>query len=221
MKKSISYLLVLAVMSILSGISSTVIAARPVGMYCGELKSGVGPFDYVKRNSLSEALEIVERFHFTPEVESLIRGNTNTTPGGDIDYTLRAWPNHHRALVSLAKLSIRDKNTRPPGLQYPVECYFDRAIRMNATDAKVRSIYSGYLLQQGRNKEAVEQLEIAVNLEPDDATALYNLGLLYFKQKNYDKANDYAQRAYARNFPLLGLKNKLVSVGKWRARGSP
>ena len=28
--------------------------------------------------------------HFTPEVESLIRGHTTTTPGGDIDYTLRA-----------------------------------------------------------------------------------------------------------------------------------
>lgn len=184
--------------------------------YCGDpTKNAFGPFDYLERFNFGAKLNVVEAHHFTPDVENLIRGESGSI-AGDLDYTLRAWPNHHRALVALARLSIRDKSTRFYGLNWPVECYFDRAIRFSAADAKVRSIYGGYLLHQGRNKEAVEQLEVAVNLEPDNVTALYNLGLLYFKLKNYDKANDFANRAYALDFPLPGLKNKLIKAGKWR-----
>lgn len=190
--------------------------AAATGNYCGELHGRhFGPFDYLNRFSFKGELDVVERAHFTPNVENLIKGSTGTI-AGDLNYTLHAWPNHHRALTSLARLSIRGKSTKFDGLKYPVECYFDRAIRFNSTDAKVRSIYGGYLSHHGRTKEAVEQLEIAVKLEPDNVTALYNLGLMYFKQKQYKKANDYAQKAYGFNFPLQGLKNKLIKVGKWR-----
>ena len=185
--------------------------------YCGELQrvNQFGPFDYLDRFNLPKELNLVEIAHFTSEVENLIRGNTSATPAGDLDYTLRAWPNHHRALVTLVKYSIREKSTQIPGLKWPVECYFDRAIRMNAKDAQVRSIYSAFLSHHNRNREALEQLEVAANLEPDNATILYNLGLLYFKQKNYEKARHYAKQAYALDFPLSGLKNKLIRAGKW------
>ncbi len=216
MKRLIGYLLILITLGVSPATSTLAIAARSGALYCGELKGGYGPFDYINRHSLQEQLTVVESFHFTYDVENLIKGQSGSI-AGDLNYTLHAWPNHHRALVSLVRLSIRDKSTRFHGLKYPVECYFDRAIRMNATDAKVRSIYGGYLLQQGRNKEAIEQLDIAVNLEPDNATALYNLGLLHFKQKNYEKANNYAQRAYALDFPLPGLKNKLIAAGRWKS----
>lgn len=185
--------------------------------YCGELQrvNQFGPFDYLDRFNLPKELNLVEIAHFTSDVENLIRGNTSSTPAGDLDYTLRAWPNHHRALVSLFKYSIREKSTQISGLKWPVECYFDRAIRMNAKDAQVRSIYSAFLSHHNRNREALEQLEVAANLEPDNATILYNLGLLYFKQKNYEKARHYAKQAYALDFPLSGLKNKLIRAGKW------
>jgi tetratricopeptide (TPR) repeat protein len=190
------------------------VAAR--GNYCGELYGGhYGPFDYLDRFNLEKQLNVVESFHFTPDVENLIKGSSGAI-GGDLNYTLHAWPNHHRALASLARLSIREKSTRFHGLKYPVECYFDRAIRFNSADAKARAIYGGYLSHNGRIKEAIEQLEIAVKLEPGNVTALYNLGLMYFKQKQYKKANDYAQKAYGLNFPLPGLKNKLIKAGKWQ-----
>lgn len=182
--------------------------------YCGELKNGYGPFDYMERYNLKSKLDVVEEYHFTPRVEDLVGGESGYL-GGDLDYTLRAWPNHHRALVSLFKYSIREKSTQILGLKWPVECYFDRAIRMNAKDAQVRSIYSAFLSHHNRNREALEQLEVAANLEPDNATILYNLGLLYFKQKNYEKARHYAKQAYALDFPLSGLKNKLIRAGKW------
>ena len=187
--------------------------------YCGDLKSSFGPFDYMDRFNHPGQLNIVETFHFTPNVEDLVSGESGYL-GGDISYTLRAWPNHHRALVTLVKYSIREKSTHLPNMKYPVECYFDRAIRMNAKDAQVRSIYSAFLSHRGRNKEALEQLEVAANLEPDNAMILYNLGLLYFKQKNYEKASHYAEKAYALDYPLPGLRNKLIQAGKWRGSAS-
>ncbi|WP_292966536.1 tetratricopeptide repeat protein [Nitrosomonas sp.] len=197
-------------------LSSSAGAARNK-IYCGELKGPwYGPYDYLERFNLKDNLDIVEIAHFTPDVENLISGNTSTTPAGDLSYTLNAWPNHHRALATLVKYSIREKSTRIQGLKYPVECYFDRAIRMNAKDAQVRSIYSAFLSHHNRNKEALEQLQVAVNLEPDNATFLYNLGLLYFKQKNYEKASHYAGQAYALGYPLPGLRNKLIQAGKWK-----
>lgn len=195
--------------------SPVAIAAQKLP-YCGELKNAYGPFDYMERYNLKSNLDIVEAFHFTSDMENLVdEGKGKTWLGGSLDYVLRAWPNHHRALVSLTKLSIREKSTQIPGLKWPVECYFDRAIRMNAKDAQVRSIYSAFLSHHNRNREALEQLEVAANLEPDNATILYNLGLLYFKQKNYEKARHYAKQAYALDFPLSGLKNKLIRAGKW------
>lgn len=183
--------------------------------YCGELANAFGPFDYMDRFSHQKDLNIVETYHFTSNVEDLISGQSGSL-GSDLNYTLRAWPNHHRALASLVKYSIREKSTHIRGLKWPIECYFDRAIRMNKEDAQVRSIYSAFLSHRGRNKEALAQLEVAADLEPDNATVLYNLGLLYFKQKNYEKAGHYAEKAYALNYPLPGLRNKLIQVGKWR-----
>jgi len=183
-------------------------------LYCGELKNAYGPFDYMDRFNHLGQLNIVENFHFTSSVENLISGESGYL-GGDLNYTLRAWPNHHRALVSLVRYSVKEKSTHLPHMKYPVECYFDRAIRMNMKDAQVRSIYSAFLSHQNRNKEALEQLEVAASLEPDNPLFLYNLGLQYFKMGQYDKANDYANRAYALDFPLPGLRNKLKQVGKW------
>ena len=35
------------------------------------------------------------------------------------------------------------------------------------------------------------------------------------KQKKYEQALPYAQKAYALNFPLPGLKQNLIKAGKW------
>lgn len=208
--------LLVFVMTVLFLTSPSLAVAVKKGIYCGELK-GVwyGPYDYMERFAYSHELNLVERHHFTPKVENLIDGESGPL-GGDLNYTLHSWPNHHRALASLVKYSIKEKSTRIPHMKYPIECYFDRAIRMNAKDAQVRSIYSAFLSHRGRNKEALEQLEVAADLQPDSATILYNLGLMYFKHKNYDKARHYAEQAYTLDFPLPGLRNKLIQVGKWR-----
>ena len=97
---------------------------------CGELANAYGPYDY---RSSRDKLAIVEAAHFTPDVEALRSGSTGQL-GGDIDYTLRASPNHPRALIAMANLGRRMNSEQPPGAKYTLACYFDRAVRF-ADDA--------------------------------------------------------------------------------------
>jgi Tfp pilus assembly protein PilF len=181
--------------------------------YCGDLKSSFGPFDYTNSENRSD-LEVVENFHFTKNVEQLTKGNTGTV-GGDLAYTLGTFPNHHRALMAFSKLVLRDKKLRPEGARYSIECYFDRAIRFKPNDGIVRMIYGIYLLKSGDLNKAIDQLNEANRLQPENANINYNLGLLYMKKKDYQKAKIHAKKAYELGFPLQGLKNMLSEAGHW------
>jgi len=163
-----------------------------------------------------EGLGVVERFHFTPPVETLAHGVSGSL-GDDIGYTLEHFPNHHKALAALAKLGLREKTVQPAGAKYTISCYFDRAIRFTPGDAKVRQVFGAYLLAGGQNEQALVQLEEAAKLEPNNPTTNYNLGLMYVKKKDYARARSYARKAYALDFPLNGLKNKLIAAGQWNA----
>ena len=172
-----------------------------------------GPFDY--RTGRKE-LEKVERVHFTEDVEMLRRGNTSSTPAGDLNYVLLASPNHYRALMAMANLSIREKKERPTDASFTVPCYFERAIRFAPDDGNVRMVYGTYLFKIGRKEEALKELETAESMSVDSANFHYNIGLIYFDLKNYDKALSHAQRAYQLGYQLPGLKKKLQEAGKWQ-----
>lgn len=182
--------------------------------YCGDLRTAYGPFDYRKRATLPFELDIVERVHFTPEVENGIKGATGAV-GGDLSYTLVVWPNHHRALVSMSTIALRTKSMHLYAAKYPVECWFNRALRFTPDDGTVHAIYANYLFAQGRPDAAFSELKQAVDLEPENPVINYNLGLAYFKHKDYDLALKHAQKAYSLDYPLPGLKKKLIDVGKW------
>lgn len=160
-------------------------------------------------------LSVVEKFHFSRAVETLAQGMTGSL-GADIGYTLEHFPNHHRALASMAKLGLRLKSPQPPGARYTVSCFFERAIAYAPHDVTARMVYGSYLLAMGQDTAALEQLDAASRLAPEQATIQYNLGLMYIKKKEYDKASVHAQKAYALGFPLPGLRNKLKAAGKWR-----
>lgn len=180
---------------------------------CGPLIHHDQGGDYTNATDRA-GLPVVEQFHFTPEVERLIRGKSGDL-GSDIDYTLDHFPNHHRALAAMARLALRGKTNRPPGARYTVQCYFDRALRVRADDPQVHSLFGGYLLALGDLDSALEQLSMAARLEPGNATAQYNLGLLYVRKHDYAQALVCAHAAYAFGFPLEGLKKQLVAAGQW------
>jgi len=178
---------------------------------CGDLGNAYGPYDY---RTSKDKLVIVEGAHFTKDVEALRRGITGPV-GADIDYTLRASPNHHRALIAMANLARKLNTERPQGANYTLACYFDRAIRFAGNDGVVRLIYGTYLSRAGKQKDAMQQLDVALSLDPNNANAHYNLGLLYFEGKDYPKARLHAQRAYELGFTLPGLKRMLEDVKQW------
>ena len=194
-------------------------AAQAAGAanYCGELTNAYGPFDYRTRAEHAENFHLVESAHYTPDVANGIRGNSSTI-GGDLDYTLRAIPNHHLALATMARVAVRTKAIMLQGAKYPVECYFERAMRFAPNDGGVRAEFGNYMYALGKPDKAFDAFKDAAAMEPENAAINYNLGLAYFQKKNYAEALTYAKKAYALGFPLPGLKNKLIAVGKWDER---
>ena len=199
----------LSVFGVVSAFSQTVSGGcgnlRPYGQY--------GPYD--ARTDLDK-LPIVLGAHFTPVIEALISGDTNRHPGGDIDYTLRAIPNYHRALIAIMRLGERDKTDKPRDTRYTVECWFLRAIAFRPDDAIVRMIYSTYLNSKKRTAEANIQLEIATGYAKENAFTHYNIGLHYFDLKNYERSLTQAHKAYGLGFEAPNLRDQLKSVGKWK-----
>ncbi len=177
------------------------------------LTNAYGPFS-ATNPAHADKLPIVLGAHFTPEVERLIRGNRGSIIG-DINYTLKAIPNYHRALAAMAKYQRREKiKLAPQDEYYTADCYFRRAVYFQPDDVTARMLFAMHLHLTGRLDDAEKQYKQALSYEPDYSELHYNYGLLLVQLKRYDEALDYANRAYAKGFPLPGLKNKLAEKGR-------
>ncbi len=183
---------------------------------CGSLQNGYGPFDYTNPVHFRDKLEIVERVHFDGGVENL-RGHALTPQNlaGDIDYTLRAFPNHHRALYTMARYYLTKKKFNRAALRYSANCYFQRAMRFKPDDGVVRMVYGVYLYKAGKLDESAVRFREALQLSPNDAEVHYNLGLVLAKTEKYDDALIHAKKAYELGHPMPGLRNKLKRAGVW------
>jgi len=180
---------------------------------CGPLRNpAYGPFDY--RVALPDQKSMVERIHFTPGVEML---QTRTTGpfGGDIGYTLRAFPNHVRALASMQRLAEKEKRNPPEGAPYTVECFYERALRFQPNDYGVRLLYANFLVGKGGIEEAERHLAYVAETQADNPFAIYNIGLIYFDMKNYEQALAYAHKAMSMGLLRTELKTRLEHVNKW------
>ena len=135
----------------------------------------------------------------------------------DLDYTLRTSPNHHRALLAMARYGERLKTPHLPLATYSVECYFVRAITFKPDDTTVRMLYSNYLKTLGRTSEALRQLDMAAGRPIEFGFTNYNLGLSYFGLSAFDKARRHAQLALEQGFPRTDLKEKLLAAGHWQS----
>jgi tetratricopeptide (TPR) repeat protein len=178
---------------------------------CGELRMGS---DY--RTSSKQALQLVESYHFTPEVEALIRGKSSMDIATDLSYTLVAFPNHHRALMSMMLFGQKLKTPQPPKAQFSVECFFQRALRFRSDDTTVRMIYASFLSSQSRAAEASHELAQVSKAAGNNALTYYNLGQIYFDLKDYARALENAHKAYGLGLTLSGLRDRLTRAGQWR-----
>ena len=185
------------------------------GTLCRGNKQGYGPFDYTLRNQYIKELKIVEDYHFSPMVENLIEGDTTSNPLGDLDYTLMAWPNHHRALNTVIRARVQKKENFKISRFTPAECYLQRAINFSPDDGVSYMLYGMLLHQMGDLKDALERYQSAERLSPQDLQTKYNIGLLLVDLERYDEAKKYAVDVYRNSFPLPGLKKKLRKEGYW------
>lgn len=188
--------------------------AEPDGNPCGKIYTDhYGPFDY--RNERGQ-IKIVEDFHYTPRVRAAIGGSTGQF-GGDINYTLKASPNHHHALTSLVRWVERVKQDQTQGMEFPVDCYFDRALRFRPDDTVARALYAQFLAKRQRSADAVKQIDIAVTHAGDSPLSHYNLGLVYMELGEHDKALAQAHKALAMGYERPELRAALERAGRWRA----
>lgn len=147
-----------------------------------------------------------------------------------LDFTLRYCPNHYWALRKIVQIQKanpgvvydpgRGKTDVPTEFDPTPECYFDRALRFQPRDPNMHLLFGIYYQQMRKLDDALDQYRLAEAMQPGSSEVQYNMGLVYFEQKQYDEAAARARRAYELGYPLPGLKNKLKSVGRWPAAGS-
>lgn len=180
---------------------------------CGSLSNGYGPYDYYTDK---DKLPIVDNAHFTSDVESLIHRHGKNLLGAELDYTLRAFPNHPRALSAMIRLGEKIQSERPQGALHSVYCYLERAVRFRPNDGMARVLMAVYLVKKKRFAEAEPHAQHAAEHADGSGNIHYNLGLVYLDMKDYPKALTHAHIAYANGFNLPGLRKRLKDAGAWQ-----
>lgn len=181
---------------------------------CGPLENpAYGPLDYRTATQLQRNL--VEHAHFTDEQFTLRKGKTGAL-GWDIGYTLRAYPNHPRALLAMQRLVEKEKKNPANDAIYTIECYYERALRFQRDDHVIRMFYVNFLIGKGQSETATEQLDYVLQTREDDPYTQFNAGMLFFDMKNYDRALQQAHKAMAMGFAKPELRDRLVAVGRWQ-----
>lgn len=200
----------------LLGLAPLAASAQGLPASCGSLKNAYGPFDYrVSRDKLA----IVEKFHLTPQVEMLVRGESGAL-GADLDYTLRASPNHHRALLAVMRYSEQPGPDPAKGAQFTFDCYFNRAVAFAPEDTTVRMIFATYLSRHKRREEALGHLAVARQLAEDNGFTHFNLGMVYADMGEFELALAQAHEAERLGFTRPELKDRLTAAGKWQNAAS-
>lgn len=193
---------------------------------CARIDQGdTRPEDY--RTATEEYKHVVESFHFTAEIQrEAMRGDSQRPIRGtwsDLDYTLRRFPNHPRALYMMGIFELRlrkfneeawRKLTMEPEF-LPSICYFERAARFAPDDAGVPNALGILLHRAGKPEEALKSFQKAVELAPEAPEAHYNLGLSQFALGRYQQAAISARRAYELGYQKQDLKIKLKRKGHW------
>lgn len=191
---------------------SSVRADIPYNATCAPLHGVEGKDYFDFQNPASkQRLDIVEEYHFTPEIESLQHGLTGYIPD-ELAFVLRALPNHYRALAAMGRWQIMHPKM-PDNLAGRVDtadCYFKRAISFRPEDGNLYSLYAVFLHQSGKLQDADKNYEKAETLGTANAELYYNRGLLKFKIGDIAGAQAYADKAYAMGYPLPGLRDMLA-----------
>ena len=190
-------------------------AARDLLESSGEDTKPVYDKDYYSTDQrVRNLLKTVEAYHLNQGIQKMsIRHYEPAFE--DFDFILRYYPNHPRALGLMGELCLS------MGRKDAADGYFRHAIATFPNNPRAaRAItyreYGKFLYRSGETGAALRNLTQSVELDPDTSETQYYLGLAQFAAKDYAKANERAQIAYAKGFPLTELRDKLMAAGAWK-----
>ncbi|MCB1622990.1 MAG: tetratricopeptide repeat protein [Pseudomonadales bacterium] len=156
--------------------------------------------------------------HASNALTRLSQGELTKRVMHDLDWTLHKWPNHVPAMQGMVQYFLAG------GLSYNYDelgCYFTRARRFAPDDISVLLQEAYYYWRKSDYPRALAVYADALRIDPKSPDVHYNMGLVYFDQKDMAKALEHAQLAYSAGYPLPGLRNKLERAGQWKAPGPP
>ena len=171
-----------------------------------------GPYSYIEPTH-QKYRPIVENVHFTRDVETLRAGASTVKPQDDLAYTLRKFPNHHRALYSMIRIQTEQTKWLPIDFNsiYSMDCYFKRAFYFESNDPTLFALQGIYFHKVGNYDSSEKAYLKSIAMAPNNAEFNYNLGLMYFDADRLEESKKYAEKAYKMGFPLQGLMKKLAN----------
>jgi tetratricopeptide (TPR) repeat protein len=198
-----------------------------------------GPFDYYDtRSTPTKAYALVESAHLGPKTQLMLRQGDKCGYWGDLDYTLRAFPNHPRALKMMAeflKTNVSCNIGGPPPATTSaldlaaqiesgrwegrtMEYYFETAIKYRPQYTETRVLFARALRDVGKRDQAVEVLQEALKQDAGSSAAHYEIGTLLLAKGDKQAALRHARKAYQLGSPPAALRDQLVAAGIWKGR---
>lgn len=158
----------------------------------------------------SPAIANVESFHLGPCEKRLAERDYPRTLS-ECAFILRIFPNHPTALLLTADACAQWKSPK-----CMMDDVFARAVAINPRVAQTFVVQGIYRYQTKQYEPAIQSFTYALELQPNLMNAHYNLALTYLETKQFDLANEHAQKAYSLGATLPGLRDRLTKAGYWK-----
>ena len=170
---------------------------------------------YSKKPEIHGLLKTVEAYHLNQGIGKVAERRYDSA-FEEFDFILRYYPNHPRVLGLMGDLCVT-LNRKEAG-----EGYFNKALTLfpdmpRAGKALTYKEYGKFLYRFGDTDKALGLLKQSVALDNLASESHYFLGLAYYTGKDYVRANEHAQKAYAMGYPLAELREKLIAANAWKA----
>jgi predicted Zn-dependent protease len=146
-------------------------------------------FDAARDPAVKQALQAVERYHMTKEVLQNIGSGKYQYALGDIDFTLRYFPNHPMGLQLLTTVASLTKN-RALAIRY-----FEKAIGLYPSHAITHAQYGWYFVTIGDVDNGIQKLKHAVEVDPKLTAGYVWLAQAYEKKGDSQLAREARERA--------------------------
>jgi tetratricopeptide (TPR) repeat protein len=161
-------------------------------------------------NKASPAVANVELNHLGPCEKRLAERDYPRTLG-ECGFILKVFPNHPTALLLTTQACSQWKSPK-----CMLDDVFDRAVAINPRAATTFVVQGIYRHQTRQYEQAIQSFTYALGLDPNSTNAHYNMALTYLDTKQFELANEHAQKAYSLGATLPGLRERLMQAGYWK-----